>query len=139
MQVREGMTRVVAQVGPEHTLRAASKLMTQRGCGSAVVLMDDMPGPGIITERDVLVSLGLGQDPDSERVRDHMSDAPLTASPEWSLERAAATMSKRAIRHLLVVEGGDVIGVLSMRDIMRVWMTDGATSDMDALAAQDAP
>lgn len=134
MQVREGMTQVVAQVGPEHSLREAARLMTQRGCGSAVVLMDESPGPGIVTERDVLVSLGRGQDPDSERVRDHMSDAPLTAAPDWSLERAAASMSKRGIRHLLVVEGGDVIGILSMRDIIRVWMTDGATSDMDALA-----
>ena len=82
------------------------------------------PGPGIISERDVLVSIGRGQDPDSERVGDHMSDSVITANPDWSLERAAADMASRGIRHLVIVEGPEVVGVLSMRDIMRVWTSD---------------
>jgi CBS domain-containing protein len=59
-----------------------------------------------------------------------MSEGVVTASPEWSLERAASEMSKRGIRHLVVVDGPEVIGVLSMRDIVRVWTSDGATSGM---------
>ena len=59
-----------------------------------------------------------------------MSDTVITAAPDWSLERAAMEMSKRHIRHLVVVEGGELVGVLSMRDIMRVWTTEGATSGM---------
>ncbi len=84
----------------------------------------------MISERDVLLSIGRGQDPDDERVADHMSGSVITAAPDWSLERAASEMAGRKIRHLVVVEGGDLVGVLSMRDIMRVWTSDGATSAM---------
>jgi signal-transduction protein with cAMP-binding, CBS, and nucleotidyltransferase domain len=59
-----------------------------------------------------------------------MSDTVISAAPDWSLERAAAEMSKRRIRHLVVFEGGEPAGVLSMRDIMRVWTSEGATSGM---------
>jgi CBS domain-containing protein len=54
----------------------------------------------------------------------------ITAAPDWSLERAAAEMSKRGIRHLLVVDEADLVGMLSIRDIVRVWTTEGATSGM---------
>ncbi len=50
-----------------------------------------------------------------------MSEGVVAAAPDWSLERAAAEMSTRGIRHLVVFEDGDVVGVLSMRDIVRVW------------------
>jgi signal-transduction protein with cAMP-binding, CBS, and nucleotidyltransferase domain len=91
---------------------------------------EESPGPRIISERDLLVSVGHGEDPDVERVADHMSDTVISAAPDWSLERAAAEMSKRRIRHLVVFEGGEPAGVLSMRDIMRVWTSEGATSGM---------
>ena len=59
-----------------------------------------------------------------------MSDAVIAASPDWSLERAAAEMSRRGIRHLVVYDGSELVGVLSMRDIVRVWTSEGATSGM---------
>ncbi len=130
MQVREGMSEVVLSVGPAHTLREAAEMMVEKGTGAALVLDDEIPGTNIITERDILNSVGRGEDPDAERVSDHMTDGVITASPEWSLERAAAEMSRRAIRHLVVVEHGDIVGVLSIRDIVRVWTSDGATSEM---------
>ena len=52
------------------------------------------------------------------------------ADADWSLERAAAEMSRRGIRHLVVFEEADPVGVLSMRDIVRVWTSVGATSGM---------
>jgi signal-transduction protein with cAMP-binding, CBS, and nucleotidyltransferase domain len=104
--------------------------MTEKGVGAAVVLDEDAPGPGILSERDLLTSIGRGQDPDSERVVDHMSDSVITATPDWSLERAATEMAQRRIRHLVIVDAGELIGVLSMRDIMRVWASEGATSAM---------
>ena len=61
-----------------------------------------------------------------------MSASVIAASPEWSLERAAMEMSRRHIRHLVVTDRGEVVGVLSMRDIMRVWTSDGATSGMES-------
>jgi CBS domain-containing protein len=130
MEVREGMSAVVLTVGPGHTLREAARKMAEKRVGAAIVVDEDAPGPGIISGRDVLISVGQGQDPDAERVADHMSDSVITANPEWSLERAAADMANRGVRHLVIVEGPEVVGVLSMRDIMRVWTSAGATSAM---------
>ena len=124
------MSGVVLTLGPGHTLREAARLMTERGVGAAVVIDEQMPAPGVVSERDILNSLGRGEDPDSEKVGDHRSDSVISAAPDWSLERAAVEMSRRHIRHLVVVEGGELVGVLSMRDIMRVWTADGATSSM---------
>ena len=130
MEVREGMSKVVLTLGPGHTLREAAKRMTDRGVGAAVVTDEGTPGPRVVSERDVLNSLGRGEDPDAERVGDHMSDTVISAAPDWSLERAAVEMSRRHIRHLVVVERGELVGVLSMRDIVRVWTSEGATSGM---------
>ena len=130
MEVREGMSGVVLTIGPGHKLREAARKMADRGVGAAIVIDEETPGPRIISERDILISVGRGQDPDAELVSDHMSETVITAAPEWSLERAASEMAKRHIRHLVVVEGGEPVGVLSMRDIMRVWTTEGATSGM---------
>lgn len=130
MQVREGMSEVVLTVGPTHTLREAARMMAEKGIGAALVSEDDTPVPSIVTERDILLSVGRGEDPDRERVAEHMSDSVISASPDWSLERAAAEMSRRGIRHLVVYEGPELVGILSMRDIVRVWTSDGATSGM---------
>ncbi len=130
MQVRAGMSDVVLTVNPGHTLREAARAMAGRGVGAAVVIDPEQPGPGIVTERDILQSIGRGQDPDSERVSEHLSADLTFASPEWSLERAAEAMVRGGFRHLVVVDGGEMIGVLSMRDIVRCWVSDGATSEL---------
>lgn len=130
MLVREGMSEVVLTVGPTHTLREAAAMMAEKGTGAALVSDDETPVPSIVTERDILLSVGGGEDPDTERVADHMSDSVIAASPDWSLEHAAAEMSRRGIRHLVVYDGPDLVGVLSMRDIVRVWTSEGATSGM---------
>ena len=124
------MSKVVLTLGPGHTLRDAATRMTEKGVGAAVVIDEESPGPRIISERDILNSLGKGEDPDSESVGDHMSDMLIYAAPDWSLERAAMEMAKRHIRHLVVVDSGELVGILSMRDIVRVWTSEGATSGM---------
>lgn len=133
MQVREGMSTVVLTIGPHHTLREAARLMGERGVGAAVVLDPDAPGPGILTERDVLQSIGRGEDPDREYVGAHLTSDVVYAAPDWSLEEAASAMVHGAFRHLIVLNGGEIIGVLSVRDIVRVWTGDGATCDMPAV------
>jgi CBS domain-containing protein len=130
MQVRQGMTEVVLTVGPGHSLRDAAAAMCRRRVGSAVVLDPDAPGPGVITERDILQAIGSGQDPDTERVADHLTSNLTFASPDWSLERAAAAMIRGSFRHLVVVEGGGLAGILSMRDIVRCWTGDGASCEV---------
>lgn len=128
MEVRDGMSGIVLTIGSGHTLREAAAKMVERGVGAAIVIDPELPGPRVLSERDLLISVGHGEDPDVERVGEHMSDTLISAAPDWSLERAASEMAQRGIRHLVVVEGGEPIGVLSMRDIMRVWTTEGATS-----------
>jgi CBS domain-containing protein len=136
MEVREGMSKVVLTLGPGHTLRDAAKRITEKGVGAAVVIDEESPGPRIISERDILLSLGKGENPDSECVVDHMSDTLIAAAPDWSLERAAMEMSRRHIRHLVVVDGAELVGILSMRDIVRVWTSEGATSAMTSPEAE---
>ena len=135
MQVREGMSTVVLTVGPGHTLREAAAAMSERRVGAAVVLDPDGMGPGIITERDVLQSVAGGQDPDAEKVADHLTADLVFASPSWSLEQAAAAMVKGGFRHLVVVDAGETAGILSVRDIVRCWTDDGATCDVPQSAS----
>lgn len=130
MHVRNGMTDTILAVGPGHTLREAARQMAHKKVGAAVVNDPEQPGPGIITERDILESIGAGQDPDTETVSDHLSANLTFASPDWSLERAAEAMVRGGFRHLVVVEDGETVGILSIRDIVRCWTQDGATSDM---------
>jgi CBS domain-containing protein len=134
MQVRDGMSQVVLTVGPGHTLREAAASMCRRQVGAAVVLDPEAPGPGVITERDVLLSVGRGEDPDTELVAHHLTARLTFASPDWSLEDAAAAMVRGGFRHLVVVEGGELLGMLSMRDIVRCWTGDGASCEVPAAA-----
>ena len=131
MQVGEGMSPTVLTVGPDHTLRAVARLMTRRQVGAAVVLDPEGQGPGIITERDILASLAAEQDPDRELVAEHLTKDAVYASPDWSLEEAAAATVRGGFRHLIVVERGETVGILSVRDVVRCWL-DG---DVEELAA----
>ena len=130
MQVRDAMSTRVLTVGPGHTLRQAARLMSERRVGSAVVIDPDLPGPGIITERDFLWSIGQGQDPDAERVCDHLTTEVVYASPDWSLEEAAVTMVRGNFRHLVVSEGGETVGIVSVRDVVGAWTDEGSICEV---------
>jgi len=121
VKVRDGMSRQVLTVGPAHTLRQAARMMSARRIGAAVVIDPDHAGIGILTERDILDSVAAGEDPDAELAAQHRTEDLTFASPDWTLEEAAATMIRGGFRHLVVVEGHDVAGLLSMRDIVRCW------------------
>ncbi|HTA07573.1 MAG TPA: CBS domain-containing protein [Streptosporangiaceae bacterium] len=125
MNVRDGMTKVVLSIGPAHTLREAARLMSAQRVGAAVVVDADQAGIGILTERDILDSVGAGQDPDTEMVADHRTSDVVFASPDWTLEQAASAMASGNFRHLIVVDDHDVAGLLSMRDIVRCWAAVG--------------
>jgi CBS domain-containing protein len=121
MDVRDGMTKIVLSIGPAHTLREAAQQMSRQRVGAAVVVDSEHSGIGILTERDILDSVGANQDPDTELVADHRTSDVVFASPDWTLERAAAAMVTGNFRHLVVVDGQEVAGLLSMRDIVRCW------------------
>ena len=135
MQVHEGMSQTVLTVGPGHTLQAVARLMSERKVGAAVVMDPDGHGPAIITERDILVSIGENQDPRAEYVADHLTRDVVYAAPDWSLEEAAAAMVRGSFRHLIVLDGGETVGILSVRDIVRCWTDDGAICPVPARVA----
>ena len=126
MNVRDGMTQIVLTIGPTHTLREACRMMSARRVGAAVVADPEAIGIGILTERDVLDAIGAGLDPDAELVGTHRTDDIVLAAPGWTLDQAAAAMVAGNFRHLVVIDGTEVAGLLSMRDIVRCWSGAGA-------------
>jgi CBS domain-containing protein len=121
MLVRDAMSTVVLTVGPAHTLRQAATLMSARRVGAAIVLDPDAGGIGILTERDILNSVGLGQNPDTERIHAHTTNNVVFAAPTWTLEEAARAMAHGGFRHLVVLDRGEPAGIVSVRDIIRCW------------------
>ncbi|MFF3269864.1 cyclic nucleotide-binding/CBS domain-containing protein [Streptomyces chrestomyceticus] len=119
MYVRNAMSTVVLTIGPAHTLRQAARLMAARRVGAAVVLDTDTSGLGILTERDILNSLGAGEDPDRETAQAHTTSDVVFAAPEWTLDEAAAAMVHGGFRHLIVLDDLEPVGIVSVRDIIK--------------------
>jgi CBS domain-containing protein len=122
--VSDEMTPDVLTTEPGRTLEDAAREMAKRNVGAVIVVDPEQPGPGIVTERDVSRAVGEGRDPSRERVGDHVSANASYASPDWPLEKAAKTMVSGGFRHLVVVDGTELVGVLSMRDVVRRWSED---------------
>jgi CBS domain-containing protein len=125
MLVRDVMSPAVVTVGPTHTMRQVAKVMAARKVGAAVVHDPDADGPGILTERDMLEAIADGQDPDVEPASSHLTRDAVVAAPDWPLLQAAQTMVSGGFRHLVVCEGDEVVGVLSVRDVLRAWTERG--------------
>src|ERR1700744_4732365 len=121
MKVEDGMSLQVLSIGPAHTLREAARMMAARQVGAAVVVDPDYARVGILTERDILMSVAAGESPDTEAAGDHCTQDVVFAARDWTMEYAAAAMVRGGFRHLVVVEGQNVVGLLSMRDIVRCW------------------
>jgi CBS domain-containing protein len=88
--------------------------------GAALLVDSAVEGyPGILTERDILNSIAAGHNPDSQLVGDSATSNIVTVSTDSSLEDAVEKMMEGDFRHLLVVHGGDAVGIVSMRDLAR--------------------
>jgi CBS domain-containing protein len=121
VKVRDAMTEDVLTITPGRTLREAARFMVEHNVGAVVIIDPEQPGPGIVTERDLVRSLGSGEDPDQESVRDHLTSRATFADADWGLDEAADAMAAGGFRHLVVVQDGEVAGIISMRDIIQVW------------------
>ncbi len=130
MLVSEGMSKLVLTVTPGQSLGETARLMTERRVGAAVVIDHDAPGPGIITERDLIRAIAADADAGADTVGAYATERAVFAAPDWSLERAAAEMVKGGFRHLIVIDGAEPVGVLSMRDIVSCWVGDGASCEV---------
>ncbi|MFL6182885.1 MAG: cyclic nucleotide-binding/CBS domain-containing protein [Actinomycetes bacterium] len=121
MIVSDAMTTDIITIGPSHSLREASRVMAERSIGSVVVHDPDAAGPGIVTERDVVRAVAAGIDLDAATAANHLTKDSAYGSPGWSLDDASEAMRRGGFRHLVVVDGSSIVGIISMRDIVRAW------------------
>jgi CBS domain-containing protein len=120
VHVSDVMTEASVTESSADTLRAAAERMWHQQAGSLLVT-DDGRLTGIITERDVLRAVALGADPDRSTVDEFMTGDLYTVRPDMPLQEAAREMAVRWIRHLPVVKDGELLGVVSMRDVTGVF------------------
>ena len=129
MMLRDLMTRDVLTTGTDVSVAEAARVMTERGIGSAC-LVDDGQLRGIITERDVLRAAASGRDLNAEPVTAWMTADPVTITPDELPSRVAAIMAERGFRHLPVLDGGELVGIISMRDVWRFSFLPSEPDDM---------
>jgi CBS domain-containing protein len=114
------MTGAAVTDSATDTLRSAAERMWREQTGSLLV-MDGGRLAGIITERDLLRAVALGADLATATVDEAMTTEVFTVSPDMPLRDAAREMAVRWIRHLPVVDAGQVLGVISMRDVTGIF------------------
>jgi CBS domain-containing protein len=122
MTVADALRERVVAITTDQTLEEAARIMLDRGVTALVVIDTESRDPGIITERDLGRAMASVADPRKQLVRDFLTADVIAATCDWTLERAARTMTKGHIRHLMVVDGHKVIGILSMTEIVAAWV-----------------
>ncbi|HLG09096.1 MAG TPA: CBS domain-containing protein [Gaiellaceae bacterium] len=120
--VADHMTRNLLTIPAGGTIGEAAAQMAERGVGAVVVLEGETIA-AILTERDVMKAVAAGQD-GSARVADWMTRHPDTIEPTDTTDHAASLMIHGGFRHLPVVDEGNVVGIVSIRDLMRVALDD---------------
>jgi CBS domain-containing protein len=136
MRVAEVMTRASVTESPADPLRAAANRMWSQQTGSLLV-MDGARLLGIITERDVMKAVARGADLDATPVSAVMTTTVLTVSPDTSLHEVARHMATRWIRHLPVVDRGEIVGMVSQRDLCGVLAALGTEPESAEIPADD--
>ena len=136
MQVADVMTQASVVESPTDSLRSAAEAMWRQQTGSLLVMDGDVL-LGIVTERDIMKAIARGWDPEQAAVSDVMTREVLTIGPESSLHEAARLMAARWIRHLPVVRDGDVVGVVSQRDLVGVFAALSRDPEGVALPADE--
>ena len=132
MPIVDVMSARLVQVEPGATVREAARRMTEEGVGS-VAVCDGSRLAGIFTERDVLRLAAAGADLDDTSVEDEMTRTVATVSADDDIVAAARLMGERRIRHLPVVQGENLLGMVGIRDVLgalaeRLWRSH----DVDA-------
>lgn len=127
MEIGRLVERNLVTVGPTHTLLDAASMMTERNVGSAVVINEEHPGPGIISERDILRAIASGADPKTTQVDNYVTWHAVVAEPTWDVAKAARTMIRGGFRHLIVLDSEErAAGILSIRDLVAVLFPEEA-------------
>jgi CBS domain-containing protein len=117
MPIADVMTTRLVQAEPDETVREAIRRMSDAGVGS-IAVCEGSRLVGILTERDVLSLAARGVDFDGLRVREAMTDRVFTVSPDADIVATARLMGERHVRHLPVVEGENLLGIVGIRDVL---------------------
>ena len=122
IRVRAAMSRHVISAEAERSIRSAVKTMVRNDLGSLVITEDGQPA-GIVTERDIMKSIGYGKVNLDSEVGKIMSKPLISVASDATLGKAADIMIKRKVRRLLVKENTEYVGIITQRDLQRL-MTD---------------
>jgi CBS domain-containing protein len=127
MKVQDVMTSPAHSCTPAATLKAAARAMCDYGCGALPVLDNAGRPIGILTDRDICMSVARGsQFPGSTVVRDVMTYNPVTCRPGTDLGEVLETMASRRVRRLPVVDGrGSLVGIVSLADVVAAFKDSG--------------
>ena len=123
MDISAIMTTDLVTVGPEYNVADVASLMDARGIGSVIVLEDDRV-LGILTERDILKVVGSGEDPKNVAAHEALTDDLIAIGPDASIDEAAQEMTMAKVRHLPVISDEGLVGIISMRDLVRLSVRD---------------
>jgi CBS domain-containing protein len=118
VEVSEVMTKEVVTVGPHYNVADVASLMDAKGIGSVIVLEEERV-LGILTERDILKVIGAGEDPKNVAAHEALIGDLYTIAPDASIEDAASQMTQARVRHLPVISDDKIVGILSIRDVVR--------------------
>jgi CBS domain-containing protein len=130
---REVMTESVVTAEPAATVREIAELMRDRNVGS-VVLIDSGRPAGVLTDRDLAVSvLADGRD-GTERAAAHASSPVITAAPEMDVEEAGELMVRHGVRRLVVMDGDALAGIVTLDDLA----SHGLASELSARVTRAA-
>ena len=129
MEVSEIMSKDLVTVGPEYNVADVASLMRSRRIGSVIVLEDDRV-LGILTERDILGVVCSGEDPKNVAAHEALTDDLITIGPDAPVEEAAGEMVRAGVRHLPVISEQGLLGIVSMRDLVR-WSVRGVAESSD--------
>jgi CBS domain-containing protein len=125
VEVSEVMTKEVVTVGPHYNVADVAGLMHAKGIGSVIVLEEERV-LGILTERDILKVIGAGEDPKNVAAHEALIDDLYTIAPGASVEEAASQMTQARVRHLPVIADDRILGIVSIRDLVRWSVRDMA-------------
>jgi len=136
MKVREAMTAGAECIGEGETLVDAARKMADLDVGSLPICGDDNRLKGMISDRDIVVKvLAQGKDPGTVTAGELGTGKPVTIGADDSLEEALRTMSEHQVRRLPVIDGHDLVGMLSQADLARALPDDSAGDLIQAISA----
>jgi len=136
VKVRDAMTAGAECIGENETLEAAARKMAELDVGALPICGEDQRLKGMVSDRDIVVKvLARGSDPTSTKAGELAQGKPVTIGADDSLEEALRTMSEHKVRRLPVIDGHDLVGMLSQGDLARSLPDDAAGDLVQAISS----